>query len=377
MNNLLKLPPLSLYIHYPWCLKKCPYCDFNSHEGDIHAGYINALLADLDNDLKYVQNREIRSIFIGGGTPSLMSVSDASELFNGLKKRLSLAKNIEITLEANPGTFEVEKFAQYREAGINRLSIGVQSFNNDQLKFLGRIHSGGEATQAISEAKKVGFDNMNIDLMYGLKDQTSEKCLEDLMKAIKLKPSHISFYQLTLEPNTLFSKYPPILPMDDDIWDMGNQGANLLHQNGYKQYEVSAFSNRPSEHNLNYWKFGDYIGIGAGAHGKITDMNSKTIFRTLKPKSPNDYLIKFQSNDGDSGIKKIDNVSFEFMLNSLRLKDGFSTQLFQSRTGQSIENLSPKLEKAVDLGLLIKDDNWIKPSEKGFNFLNDLQEIFL
>jgi len=377
LNNLLKLPPLSLYIHYPWCLKKCPYCDFNSHEGDIHAGYINALLADLDNDLKYVQNREIRSIFIGGGTPSLMSVSDASELFDGLRKRLSLAKNIEITLEANPGTFEVEKFDQYREAGINRLSIGVQSFNNDQLKFLGRIHSGEEATQAISEAIKVGFDNINIDLMYGLKSQTIEFCMEDLMNAINLSPSHISFYQLTLEPNTLFAKYPPKLPLEKKIWDMGEKGAALLIENGFRQYEVSAYGERPSRHNINYWEFGDYIGIGAGAHGKITDMNSKTIFRTLKSKSPNDYLIKFQSNVGDSTIKKIDNVSFEFMLNSLRLKDGFSTQLFQSRTGQSIENLSPKLEKAVDLSLLIKDDNWIKPSEKGFNFLNDLQEIFL
>ena len=374
---MLELPPLSLYIHYPWCVKKCPYCDFNSHEGEIQTDYIKALLKDLDNELKYLQNRKIHSIFIGGGTPSLMSVSDASELFDGLKKRLSLAKSIEITLEANPGTFEVEKFAQFREAGINRLSIGVQSFNNNQLKFLGRIHSGEEATQAISEAKKVGFDNINIDLMYGLKDQTIELCMEDLMSAINLSPSHISFYQLTLEANTLFAKYPPKLPLEKKIWDMGEKGAALLIENGFRQYEVSAYGERPSQHNINYWEFGDYIGIGAGAHGKITDMNSKSIFRTLKPKSPNDYLIKFQSNAGDSNIRKIDNVSFEFMLNSLRLKDGFSTQLFQSRTGQSIENLSPKLEKALDLGLLIKDDNWIKPSEKGFNFLNDLQEIFL
>jgi putative oxygen-independent coproporphyrinogen III oxidase len=374
---LLELPPLSLYIHYPWCVKKCPYCDFNSHEGEIQNDYIKALLKDLDNELKYLKNRKIHSIFIGGGTPSLMSVSDISELFDGLNERLLLSKNIEITLEANPGTFEVEKFAQFREAGINRLSIGVQSFNNDQLKFLGRIHSGEEATRAISEAKKVGFDNINIDLMYGLKDQTIELCMEDLMSAINLSPSHISFYQLTLEPNTLFATYPPKLPLEKKIWDMGEKGAALLIENGFRQYEVSAYGERPSQHNINYWEFGDYIGIGAGAHGKITDMNSKSIFRTLKPKSPNDYLIKFQSNAGDANIKKIDNVAFEFMLNSLRLKDGFSTQLFESRTGQSIENLSPKLEKAVDLGLLIKNDNWIKPSEKGFNFLNDLQEIFL
>ena len=374
---MLELPPLSLYIHYPWCVKKCPYCDFNSHEGEIQNDYIKALLKDLDNELKYLKNRKIHSIFIGGGTPSLMSVSDISELFDGLNERLLLSKNIEITLEANPGTFEVEKFAQFRESGINRLSIGVQSFNNDQLKFLGRIHSGEEATRAISEAKKVGFDNINIDLMYGLKDQTIELCMEDLMSAINLSPSHISFYQLTLEPNTLFATYPPKLPLEKKIWDMGEKGAALLIENGFRQYEVSAYGERPSQHNINYWEFGDYIGIGAGAHGKITDMNSKTIFRTLKPKSPNDYLIKFQSNAGDSNIKKIDNAAFEFMLNSLRLKDGFSTQLFESRTGQSIENLSPKLEKALDLGLLIKNDNWIKPSEKGFNFLNDLQEIFL
>ena len=374
---MLELPPLSLYIHYPWCVKKCPYCDFNSHEGEIQNDYIKALLKDLDNELKYLKNRKIHSIFIGGGTPSLMSVSDISELFDGLNERLLLSKNIEITLEANPGTFEVEKFAQFREAGINRLSIGVQSFNNDQLKFLGRIHSGEEATQAISEAKKVGFDNINIDLMYGLKAQTIELCMEDLMSAINLSPSHISFYQLTLEPNTLFAKYPPKLPLEKKIWDMGEKGAALLIKNGFRQYEVSAYGERPSQHNINYWEFGDYIGIGAGAHGKITDMNSKTIFRTLKPKSPNDYLIKFQSNAGDSNIRKIDNVAFEFMLNSLRLKDGFSTQLFESRTGQLIENLSPKLEKAINLGLLMNDDNWIKPSEKGFNFLNDLQEIFL
>jgi oxygen-independent coproporphyrinogen-3 oxidase len=374
---LLELPPLSLYIHYPWCVKKCPYCDFNSHEGEIQTDYIKALLKDLDNELKYLQNRKIHSIFIGGGTPSLMSVSDILELFDGLKKRLSLTKSIEITLEVNPGTFEVEKFAQFREAGINRLSIGVQSFNNDQLKFLGRIHNGEEATRAISEAKKVGFDNINIDLMYGLKSQTIELCMEDLMNAINLSPSHISFYQLTLEPNTLFSKFPPKLPLEEKIWEMGEKGAALLIENGFRQYEVSAYGERSSLHNINYWEFGDYIGIGAGAHGKITDMNSKSIFRTLKPKSPNDYLIKFQSNALDSNIKKIDNVAFEFMLNSLRLKDGFSSQLFESRTGQAIDNLKPKLEKAINLGLLINNDNWIKPSEKGFNFLNDLQEIFL
>ena len=377
MNNFLELPPLALYIHYPWCVKKCPYCDFNSHEGSIHNGYIKALLKDLDDDLKFIQNRKIHSIFIGGGTPSLMSIEDAYELFDGLNERLSISKNIEITLEANPGTFEVEKFSEFRKVGINRLSVGVQSFKENQLKFLGRIHSGGDASRAISEAKKVGFDNLNIDLMYGLKDQTIDMCLEDVMQAIELKPSHISFYQLTLEPNTLFAKYPPKLPIDEKIWDMGEQGAALLNQNGFRQYEVSAYSERPSEHNINYWKFGDYIGIGAGAHGKITDVESQQIFRTLKPKSPKDYLSKMQAGVDISTKKEVDNVAFEFMLNSLRLKDGFSSSLFESRTGLLIESFGFELGRAENLGLLENKNNWIKPTSKGFNFLNELQEIFL
>ena len=377
MNNFLELPPLALYIHYPWCVKKCPYCDFNSHEGSIHNGYIKALLKDLDDDLKFIQNRKIHSIFIGGGTPSLMSIEDAYELFDGLNERLSISKNIEITLEANPGTFEVEKFSEFRKAGINRLSVGVQSFKDNQLKFLGRIHSGGDALRAISEAKKVGFDNLNIDLMYGLKDQTIDMCLEDVMQAIELKPSHISFYQLTLEPNTLFAKYPPKLPIDEKIWDMGEQGAALLNQNGFRQYEVSAYSERPSEHNINYWKFGDYIGIGAGAHGKITDVESQQIFRTLKPKSPKEYLSKMQTGADIPTKKEVDNVAFEFMLNSLRLKDGFSSSLFESRTGLLIKSLSSELGTAENLGLLENKNNWIKPTSKGFNFLNELQEIFL
>ena len=377
MNNFLELPPLALYIHYPWCVKKCPYCDFNSHEGSIHNGYIKALLKDLDDDLKFIQNRKIHSIFIGGGTPSLMSIEDAYELFDGLNKRLSISKNIEITLEANPGTFEVEKFSEFRKAGINRLSVGVQSFKDNQLKFLGRIHSGSDALRAISEAKKVGFDNLNIDLMYGLKDQTIDMCLEDVMQAIELKPSHISFYQLTLEPNTLFAKYPPKLPIDEKIWDMGEQGAELLNQNGFRQYEVSAYSERPSEHNINYWKFGDYIGIGAGAHGKITDVESQRIFRTLKPKSPKEYLSKMQTGADIPTKKEVDNVAFEFMLNSLRLKDGFSSSLFESRTGLLIESFEFELGRAENLGLLENKNNRIKPTSKGFNFLNELQEIFL
>ena len=374
---MLEQPPVSLYIHYPWCVKKCPYCDFNSHEGDPQANYIAALIRDLDFDLKYLQNRQIHSIFIGGGTPSLMSVDDARELFKGLRERLSIPKNIEITLEANPGTFDANKFAQFREVGVNRLSIGVQSFNNKNLEFLGRIHNSEEAIQAIGEAQKVGFENINIDLMYGLKDQTTELCIKDLSCAIELQPNHISFYQLTLEANTLFAKYPPKLPTEDDIWEMGEKGASILENGGFEQYEISAYGKTHSHHNINYWEFGDYIGIGAGAHGKITDIKAKKVFRTLKSKSPRDYLNQFQRNGSESSIKIVDNITFEFMLNSLRLKDGFNVELFETRTGQPFKVLSSKLDKAVDLGLIQIQKKWIKPTKKGFNLLNELQEIFL
>ena len=323
MNNLLKLPPLSLYIHYPWCIKKCPYCDFNSHEGEIQSGYINALLSDLDDDLKYVQNRKINSIFIGGGTPSLMSINDLNDLFNGLSNRLVFSPDIEITMEANPGAFEIDKFSEFRNVGVNRLSIGVQSFDDNQLKFLGRIHSAKEAKNAVIKAQKVGFDNLNIDLMYGLNRQSIDECMIDITSAITLNPSHISFYQLTLEPNTFFYKFPPSLPSDDYIWKMGEKGADILNSNGFQHYEVSAYSALPSKHNMNYWEFGDYIGIGAGAHGKITDVASNEIMRTLKTKSPKDYLLSVRKNKQTSSAKAVENLSFEFMLNSLRLIDGF------------------------------------------------------
>ena len=377
MNNLLKLPPLSLYIHYPWCLKKCPYCDFNSHDSEVQEGYINALLRDLDEDLQYVQERKINSIFIGGGTPSLMSVKDVTDLFIGLNDRLEFSPNIEITLEANPGTFEVERFAEYRNVGINRLSIGVQSFNDEHLKFLGRIHSAKEAQNAILKAQSVGFNNINIDLMYGLKGQSIEQCISDITRAISLNPSHISFYQLTLEPNTLFFKFPPRLPGDEVIWEMGENGSRLLNQSGLNQYEVSAYSKSPSVHNLNYWEFGDYIGVGAGAHGKITKINSSEIVRTLKVKSPKDYLVSVNKNKQNSRINLVENLAFEFMLNSLRLIDGFDLKLFESRTGQSIELLKSQMKRAKKLGLLDAENHRIKPTSRGFSFLNDLQEIFL
>ena len=377
MNNLLKLPPLSLYIHYPWCLKKCPYCDFNSHDSEIEDGYIQALLKDLDGDLDYVQQRKINSIFIGGGTPSLMSMKNVTDLFVGLNERLEFSPNIEITLEANPGTFEVGRFSEYRNIGINRLSIGVQSFNDEQLKFLGRIHSGKEAQDAIVKAQNVGFDNLNIDLMYGLKGQSIEECMNDVTSAISLNPSHISFYQLTLEPNTLFSKFPPNLPSDEDIWKIGERGSELLNQRGFHQYEISAYSTLPSKHNMNYWEFGDYIGIGAGAHGKITNMAANEIVRTLKMKSPRDYLLPVKNNNQTTSVTLIENLPLEFMLNSLRLIGGFDPNLYESRTGQSIKVLREKMREAENLGLLEVQAHKIKPTQKGYSFLNDLQAIFL
>ena len=377
MNNLLKLPPLSLYIHYPWCLKKCPYCDFNSHDSEIEDGYIQALLKDLDGDLDYVQQRKINSIFIGGGTPSLMSIKNITDLFAGLNERLEFSSNIEITLEANPGTFEVDRFFEYRNIGINRLSIGVQSFNDEQLKFLGRIHSGKEAQDAIVKAQNVGFDNLNIDLMYGLKGQSIEECMNDVTSAISLNPSHISFYQLTLEPNTLFSKFPPNLPSDEDIWKIGERGSELLNQRGFHQYEISAYSTLPSKHNMNYWEFGDYIGIGAGAHGKITNMAANEIVRTLKMKSPRDYLFSVKNNNQTSSVTLIENLSFEFMLNSLRLIGGFDPNLYESRTGQPVKVLREQMREAENLGLLDVQAHKIIPTQKGYSFLNDLQAIFL
>jgi len=374
---LLALPPLSLYIHYPWCVKKCPYCDFNSHESGNREGYIEALLKDLDNELDTIQGRNIHSIFIGGGTPSLMSVEELSKLFIDLKSKLTFDHNIEITLETNPGTFEIEKFKAFKEIGINRLSIGVQSFQDHHLRVLGRIHSAKEASKACAAASQI-FDNFNIDLMYGLEGQSVDECLSDINRAIDLNPQHISFYQLTIEPNTLFAKFPPALPEDDDIWCMGEQGIKLLEQQGFMRYEVSAFGKIPSKHNLNYWQFGDYIGIGAGAHGKITDINTGKILRTRKAKSPKDYV-----NNLVGVVEQVENLSFEFMLNALRLKQGFDFDLFETRTGQSIKVIERQLLQAQDMDLLVVYNKQsgstfsLRPSEKGYNFLNDLIERFL
>ena len=367
----LNLPPLSLYIHYPWCVKKCPYCDFNSHEGEDRNGYIEALLKDLDKDLKYVQGRSIHSIFIGGGTPSLMSADELHELFTGLKSKLTFEKNIEITLETNPGTFEVDKFKAFKDIGINRLSIGVQSFQDRHLNALGRIHSAEDASKACTYASQI-FNNFNIDLMYGLEGQSIDDCLSDLNQAIDLSPQHVSFYQLTIEPNTLFAKFPPTLPKDDDIWRMGEQGVDLLEQCGFERYEVSAFGKITSKHNLNYWQFGDYIGIGAGAHGKITESKTGKVVRTLKSKSPKEYI-----QNRNKTLEVIDNLSFEFMLNALRLKNGFDVDLFKARTGKDINVINEQLKRAESMGLVNLTKDRITPTKKGFDFLNDLISLFM
>lgn len=367
---MLKLPPLSLYIHYPWCVKKCPYCDFNSHQAEDDQGYVEALLSDLEQDRRHIQGRAIESIFIGGGTPSLLSVPSLEKLLLGLEDKLDFAPNMEVTLEANPGTFEQAKFREFKTLGVNRLSLGVQSFNDQHLKALGRIHSASEALTASEMALSL-FDNVNLDLMYGLPEQSLTQCLTDVHQALELSPQHVSFYQLTLEPNTYFAKYPPALPETDKVWQMGEQGANLLKASGLSRYEVSAYG-QAAKHNLNYWHFGDYLGLGAGAHGKITDIKSNQIIRTLKPKSPSQYL-----SNNTAKVHEIENLAFDFMLNALRLKAGFDISLFSQRTGLALSSIEAQLTKAQDLGLIEQNQDWIRPSAQGYNFLNDLQELFL
>ncbi len=378
---MLQLPPLSLYIHVPWCVRKCPYCDFNSHQaqGDLpEQEYIAALLADLEQDLVWVQERAIRSIFIGGGTPSLLSAAAYRELFAGLQQRLTFADDIEITLEANPGTFEAEKFAVYRALGINRLSIGIQSFNDDCLQVLGRIHDATQAQRAVAMAKQAGFDNFNLDLMHGLPGQTVAQALADLQQALAFSPTHLSWYQLTIEPNTEFYKRPPRLPQEDDLWDIQEAGLALLAGHGFEHYEISAHAlpGRAAQHNLNYWTFGDYLGIGAGAHGKITLPQQQRIFRTQKTRLPKDYLNpakKFLTAEQE--IRRTD-AGLECLMNGLRLQQGISVAAFEQRTGTTLSSVEQPLARARALGLLDVDEH-IRATEKGRQYLNELLALFL
>ncbi|MCK9396624.1 MAG: radical SAM family heme chaperone HemW [Methylobacter sp.] len=376
------MPPLSLYIHIPWCIQKCPYCDFNSHaiKADTpEAAYVAALLADLAGDIKrYNITRPVSSIFIGGGTPSLFAPESIDRLLRGIERQLVLKDGLEITLEANPGTFESRKFAEFRALGINRLSIGIQSFNDPILKKLGRVHSAQEAIHAAEIAHQSGFDNFNLDLMFGLPGASPDSSKIDVETAISLEPTHISFYQLTLEPNTWFHKFPPKLPDDETIFATQKQCQKILADHGYLQYEVSAYSKqgRQCRHNLNYWRFGDYLGIGAGAHGKISLALPDQIIRSFKPKSPEQYLSNPHQNGG-SDVIAVPELPLEFIMNHLRLKQGFTLEAYHAATGLEAATLEPALSACVKQNLLTRQNNLYYCSEQGWNFLDNILEKFI
>lgn len=374
--------PLSLYVHVPWCVRKCPYCDFNSHQvrNEIpQQRYVDTLIEDLRSEAMLADDRPIHSIFIGGGTPSLFTPEAYQQILGAVRDQFELAPSAEVTLEANPGTFERERFQGYREAGINRVSIGVQSFNNDSLDALGRIHNGDEAIAA-AEAASTIFDRFNLDLMHGLPQQTPELALADLRQALALNPNQISWYQLTLEPNTEFAARPPRLPVEEELWQIQEAGQSLLESSGYRQYEISAFarSGGESAHNINYWRFGDYIGIGAGAHGKFSNWNGESIEirRRHKQRQPKGYMNPESRIAGDELIAA-DDRAFEFMLNALRLTDGFELKLFAERTGLAVTLIEAKLDVAQRKGLLKIEKGFAKPTNEGRLFLNDLLELFL
>ena len=376
------MPPLSLYVHIPWCIKKCPYCDFNSHTAKTElpeTRYINAVLADLSADVaRYAIDRPIQSIFIGGGTPSLFSPEAINLLLTGIKQRTTLVDHAEITLEANPGTFESAKFKEFNALGINRLSIGVQSFNEDLLKKLGRVHSGKEATKAAEIAHAAGFNNFNLDLMFGLPAAKAGDSEQDITTAIQLEPTHISFYQLTLEPNTLFHKFPPKLPDDEFIFTTQKHCQSQLAENNYQQYEISAYSqaDRECRHNLNYWQFGDYLGIGAGAHGKITRHLPNQIIRTAKAKSPENYINK-PTNNASTQVITIDELPLEFVMNQLRLRRGFSLNDYQTVTGLDATTLQPSLSNCENQKLLQLENGFFTCTDKGWNYLDTVLGNFI
>jgi oxygen-independent coproporphyrinogen-3 oxidase len=374
--------PLSLYIHIPWCIRKCPYCDFNSHKSPDtlpEDEYIDALLADFSSDLIYVPQRRIHSIFIGGGTPSLLSASAFERLFNGLRQQVAFEDHIEITLEANPGTVEQGRFTDYRALGINRLSLGIQSFNASHLKALGRIHDDQQAHRAIDSARQAGFDNLNLDIMHGLPTQTISEGLDDLRTALSYEPEHLSWYQLTIEPNTVFYKKRPPLPTDDDAFNLEEEGFTMLDNHGFEHYEISAFckNKKRSKHNMNYWLFGDYLGIGAGAHGKLTNMKTQDVIRTRKQRLPKDYLNQHKSVMADIQTLDQKTLMFEWMLNTTRLQDPIPYILFSERTGLSVNQLEPLLLIAQSKGLItLNNDHW-QVTPLGRRYTNDLQTIFL
>ena len=376
------LPPLSLYVHIPWCEQKCPYCDFNSHalkDEPPEQRYVDALLADLDQELPNIWGRRLRTIFIGGGTPSLMSPRFFESLLSGIRARVTCGPDIEITLEANPGSSQVSKFKAFRDIGINRLSIGVQSFNSHLLRVIGRVHDSDAALHAAEAAAIAGFDNFNLDLMYSLPNQDLNTAIHDIRTAMSFNPTHLSYYQLTIEPNTNFHKYPPQLPNEDECWEMQIAAEELLSKGGYQQYEVSAYAREEKvcNHNLNYWRFGDYLGIGAGAHSKVT--MADRVIRTWKVKHPKSYLANAHGEKRVGGQKSVsaEEIKFEFMLNALRLREPISILLFQQRTGQSIATVKVQLEHAQQDNLLEFDGKSIATTTLGRRFLNELLQRFL
>ena len=384
MTGLLQ-PPLSLYVHLPWCVRKCPYCDFNSHEGRgplPFAAYVDALVADLDHDLPLAWGRTVHSVFFGGGTPSLFPPEAIDAFLQQASSRLRFAPEAEITLETNPGTAEHGRFEGYRAAGVNRLSFGIQSFDDGCLQRLGRIHDSREAVAAVELARAAGFDNFNLDLMYALPGQTLAMAQDDIARAIALEPTHVSHYQLTLEPNTVFAARPPRgIPDHDAAWDMQEACQAMLADAGYAQYETSAYARpgRQCAHNLNYWRFGDYLGIGAGAHGKLTLGAEQAILRRWKLKHPTAYLAHAGSDAAIGGDERIDpeRRPFDFMLNALRLNEGFALSLFEARTGLPREAIAAQLDTAIERGWLESDGERVVPTEFGRRFANDVIELFL
>ena len=377
--------PLALYVHLPWCVRKCPYCDFNSHALDPaqipDVAYVDALLRDLAFSAADTGGREIGSVFLGGGTPSLFSAESITRLIDGIAARTPLAADAEITLEANPGTVEARRFGAYREAGVNRLSIGVQSFSDDALRGLGRIHGAAEARAAIHIAHGAGFRNVNLDIMYGLPAQTPEQAMFDLEEAVAAAPTHLSWYQLTLEPNTVFHAAPPQLPDADVTWEMQCMGEALLEEAGFAQYEVSAYAREEGRcrHNLNYWTFGDYLGIGAGAHAKISDMNVGAIRRERRHALPLRYmeLAGTQAGVAETRVPDLQEIIFEFLLNACRLRQGFTTALFSARTGLAADLLEDRLAPACAHGYIEYGGGDVRVTAHGRRFLNDLLEMFL
>ena len=384
ISGLTSSPPLSLYIHIPWCVKKCPYCDFNSHESRNHNGeipeyaYVDALIADLELATPKVWGRKIKSVFFGGGTPSLFSAQSIDRILSHVRMLTPLEFDAEITLEANPGTIDTANFLGYKQAGVNRLSLGIQSFNNDYLKALGRIHDSEQAFQAITLALNT-FEQVNCDIMYGLPNQSLKDAVQDAKTAVQLNPAHLSFYHLTLEPNTPFYRTPPSLPDDDTSSDMQIEIEALLAHHGYEHYETSAFAKKgkQAKHNLNYWQFGDYLGIGAGAHSKLSYHDKIT--REVRHKHPKAYMEKaLQGNAVErEWIIPKDELGFEFMMNALRLIEGVPIDLFQQRTGLNIHSLENALKKAQDKGLLVIKQGNMRPTLLGQRFLNELLELFL